>query len=612
MVKLQTLVICIASILLLYFAPVSISGEKNSGVAPSFSNSEVMAFGRSGPFIPYLAQSTSLVRASDLWAKGVIGTGQVVAIIDTGVDKSHPMFIGKVVSEACYSTTLTATPPTASTVSLCPGGVAESILPGAGRNCVAPWLGCGHGTMVAGIAVGRSAPRFGMANGAKIISIKVASGIPSTRKLHYYEGDIIKALKRVYALRTVYKIAAINLSLATDEVYPGYCRTIDGELEDWVGKLRVAGIATIAGSGNTSALGKIGYPACIRGVIAVGNSTKSDLLHETSNHSPRVNLLAPGEDIESARPGAGYARDTGTSLSTPHVVGAFAQLRQAKPAASVDEVLNALACSGKTIDKRARSAVGRVDVNPAAPRIDMIGAYNYLLKSRPSARTWLFDSVLDYNDWSPLRGSFRVAGSSLRLSPLQAGIVGTKVSNCHSNIDVTVRLMRIDPTGCWNSGFMFKTRTDFKTKNVSGYWVAFNGCSWNNPLIAGTAVFWKLDRQNYGTGDWSGSLLCHASIPISMSGYNTLRVSSRGAHHVLYLNGQLACNLRDSTFQSGDIVLRANLPTDTRGHAVAFSDVRVATSSQSAASEADVPARESQPLPIPAGHSPVGINLPIR
>jgi subtilisin family serine protease len=54
---------------------------------------------------PLLSESVPLINADDVWnIAGYTGEGQVVAILDTGVDKNHPALVGKVVSEACYST----------------------------------------------------------------------------------------------------------------------------------------------------------------------------------------------------------------------------------------------------------------------------------------------------------------------------------------------------------------------------------------------------------------------------------------------------------------------------------------------------------------------------
>jgi subtilisin family serine protease len=98
---------------------------------------------------------------------GYSGAGRTVAILDTGVDKTHPFLSGKVVSEACYSTN------SATTTSLCPGGVSQSTAAGSGVNCPTSIGGCNHGTHVAGIAAGKGATFSGVAKDASIIAIKV-------------------------------------------------------------------------------------------------------------------------------------------------------------------------------------------------------------------------------------------------------------------------------------------------------------------------------------------------------------------------------------------------------------------------------------------------------
>ena len=67
---------------------------------------------------PTLAQSGPLIGAPTAWASGYTGAGWTVAILDTGVDYTHPFLAGKMVSEACYST------------NLCPGGLPTPPPPG--------------------------------------------------------------------------------------------------------------------------------------------------------------------------------------------------------------------------------------------------------------------------------------------------------------------------------------------------------------------------------------------------------------------------------------------------------------------------------------------------
>ena len=112
-----------------------------------------------------LTESVPLIQAPLVWDMGYTGTGQAVAILDTGVDKTYPMLSGKIVSEACYSTNGD------DTYSLCPGGVSELTA----NNSAMPYLGicpigkCDHGTHVSGIAAGT----IGVAKNSKIIAIQV-------------------------------------------------------------------------------------------------------------------------------------------------------------------------------------------------------------------------------------------------------------------------------------------------------------------------------------------------------------------------------------------------------------------------------------------------------
>jgi subtilisin family serine protease len=52
---------------------------------------------------PTLAQSTQVVGTENAWNAGLDGTGMVIAVLDSGVDKTHPFLSGKVVEEACFS-----------------------------------------------------------------------------------------------------------------------------------------------------------------------------------------------------------------------------------------------------------------------------------------------------------------------------------------------------------------------------------------------------------------------------------------------------------------------------------------------------------------------------
>src|SRR6185312_8558092 len=110
------------------------------------------------------------VGAPTAWGLGASGLGWSIAVLDTGVDKTHPFLAGKVVSEACYGTNM------AGVASTCPGSV-DTTAVGSGVPCPAGVHGCEHGTHLAGIAAGHRASLSGVARDASIIAIKVFSRI---------------------------------------------------------------------------------------------------------------------------------------------------------------------------------------------------------------------------------------------------------------------------------------------------------------------------------------------------------------------------------------------------------------------------------------------------
>ena len=300
---------------------------------------------------PSLLQSVSVVGAKAAWAEGRTGKGQVIAILDTGVEKNHPMLAGKIVSEACYSTNL---PPFIESV--CPGGVSESTSVNSGVNCSAIELGCGHGTHVAGIAAGNSSVLSGVAKEASVVSIQVFSksydrnacdGSPSC--LLTSGDNIIDGLERVLELSKSLPIASVNLSLGGG-FYAGNCDALYPQMKSAIDNLRSVGIATIAATGNNDFKDGIAMPACISSAISVGATDSrlnvTEKVTKFSNSSAMVDLLAPGEGIVSAVPGGDYAAARGTSMAAPHVAGAWALVKDRYPRAGVSVIQNAFKATG--------------------------------------------------------------------------------------------------------------------------------------------------------------------------------------------------------------------------------------------------------------------------
>ncbi len=313
---------------------------------------------------PSLSVSVPLIRAPEAWAQGYSGHDQVIAIIDSGVDKNHPFLAGKVVSEACYA-------------SDCPGGQGSSTASDSGLPCKA--ADCRHGTHVAGIAVGYLSPSFaGVAPSAGLISIRVFNG-SAGGSMNGSMSDVLKALEHVFDLRNDYDIAAVNMSLGSTTLSSGsYCDGLQPAFTAQIAQLRAAGIVSVIASGNDSNTSAISFPACISTAVSVGSvsdqswgtclgaSTAVDKVACYSNSAPILTLLAPGSPINSSVPGGGYKVLHGTSMAAPHVAGAIAVIRDKAPDASADEIVAALRRTGTPVtDDRNGVVTPRIDVKAA-------------------------------------------------------------------------------------------------------------------------------------------------------------------------------------------------------------------------------------------------------
>lgn len=331
------------------------------------------------PVPPTLNLSIPFINADDVHTQGFDGSGITVAILDTGVRKTHQFLdAGKVVSEACYSTTDVNDGAT----TFCPNGLSIQTGPGAGINCSTVFdPGCSHGTHVAGIAAGTDGtPGVGVAPGANVIAIQVFSKFisatscaPYTTCILSYPSDQMLGLERVYVLRNAYTIAAANMSLGGGQ-FSVFCDS--DPRKAIIDNLRSAGIATIISSGNDSFDGFVGAPACISSAITVGATlNNSNTVASYSNHASMVDMMAPGSDINSsiATGTTSYASWNGTSMAAPHVTGAFAVMRGHNPARTVSNIESALESTGANSTR----------LGVTKPRIDLLAATGLPLPPPP-------------------------------------------------------------------------------------------------------------------------------------------------------------------------------------------------------------------------------------
>jgi thermitase len=214
------------------------------------------------------------------------GGGIKVAVIDSGIDLTHPVFAGKLsaISEFWDYVGNDATPQDES-----------------GGN------GYGHGTAVAGIIL-QVAPR------AKILPIRVLRPDGSANT-----SDVVAAIGR--AVNNGANI--INISLGTG----GY----DQSLMDICTWANNQGVLIVAAAGNNGQLNNLDSPAMFtwsystyQMTIGVGSVNANDQKSSFSSYGDSIYTFAPGENIWSAYPGNKSANFTGTSFATPIVTGSIA------------------------------------------------------------------------------------------------------------------------------------------------------------------------------------------------------------------------------------------------------------------------------------------------
>ena len=321
---------------------------------------------------PTLADSVPLIQGDQVWAAGYTGLGTTIAVLDSGVDSTHPFLAGKTVEEACYSSNVAGV-----SQSVCPSGLPSQLGPGSAVPCALPE--CLHGTHVAGIAAGKGSGAVsfsGVAPDAQLMAVQVFSKITSAVScggtapcMGAFTSDIIAGLERVYALAPALNVVSVNMSLG-GSVFSSPCDS--QPYKPAIDNLRSIGVATVIAAGNNSSTFGVSSPGCISSAVSVGSTDKANRISWFSNIAPFVSLLAPGEAITSSIPGGGFQALSGTSMATPHVAGTWGLLREAVPTASVGTILNALRQTGLPIaDTRSGGTV-------TVPRISVFEALSTL------------------------------------------------------------------------------------------------------------------------------------------------------------------------------------------------------------------------------------------
>lgn len=243
--------------------------------------------------------------------RGIDGSRVIVAVLDSGVDATHPQLRDQVLS-------------------------GKDMLPGRGTDGRQDCLG--HGTGVASLIAARPVPGVafrGLAPGVKILPIRVSEQIGGQENTSSTPPADVDDMATAIRYAVDKKASVINLSLS-------YSDTAPARLESFRAAIAYAvahDVVVIAAVGNAKERNNpTPYPASWDDVLGVGAVDQAGQRLQASQTGPYVDLVAPGDQVTVARPGGGHGPESGTSFATPLVAATAALVRQAYPTLTESQV----------------------------------------------------------------------------------------------------------------------------------------------------------------------------------------------------------------------------------------------------------------------------------
>lgn len=297
----------------------------------------------------------------------VTGAGVRVAVLDTGINTSHPDLSGSLIAQHCFTEGATF----GDAIGDCPTGDTLESANAQDEN--------GHGSNVSGIITANgSVVGPGFAPDAQIIAVRVLAANGSG-----WVSDWIAGLNWLIANHATLQTDVVNMSLGTNALYPGNCDSQQPTSANAIAQLRNKGVVIFASSGNQGSSSSLASPSCNTGVIAVGATYDSSLgrrptsgtynsnfggnwpacFDATSslqtitcftNSNSQLDMVAPGAPITSAYVGTnGISTFTGTSQASPTAAGIAALMLQVVPGLTPDQIETTLKSTGTlTTDPR--------------------------------------------------------------------------------------------------------------------------------------------------------------------------------------------------------------------------------------------------------------------
>lgn len=290
------------------------------------------------------------IGAPDAWEVSTGSRSVIVAVVDTGIDYTHPDLAANVVKDVDGRQGF------------------DSV-----NNDRDPFDDYGHGTHVAGTigAVGN--------NSVGVAGVNWTTGLLGVKVLddegYGTDAQVLAGLDYVLdQKRRGLNVRVVNMSIG------GWLTPSEGApYRVTLKALSDADVLMVSAAGNEAQdidnptgyldlkegwvdlRGKLCYPACVRlaNTISVASMGAGNNLSYFSNYSPNyVDLAAPGEGVLSTIPGNGYDSYDGTSMATPHVSGTAALLAAAHPGETASQI-KARILNGVTPDANFNRLVAR-------------------------------------------------------------------------------------------------------------------------------------------------------------------------------------------------------------------------------------------------------------
>lgn len=321
------------------------------------SSAKVAKIWLDGKFKASLDKSVPQIGAPTAWAAGYDGKGVKVAVLDTGIDATHPDLKDRIDAEKNFSGS----------------GAADDVVDRAG-----------HGTHVASTIAGSGAESGGkykgVAPGARLLVGKVLDDSGEGE-----ESGIIAGMQ--WAVTEGAKV--VSLSLGGEDT-PG-----TDPIEQAVNDLSAgSGTLFVIAAGNEGPdAGTVGSPGSAAAALTVGAVDRQDAMADFSSRGPtadgtlKPDITAPGVDIVAAKAAEGWMGDpaadgyvtmSGTSMATPHVAGAAAILAQEHPDWTGQQLKATLTASAK-------STAGVSSYAQGAGRTDLAKAITQQVTSSPAS-----------------------------------------------------------------------------------------------------------------------------------------------------------------------------------------------------------------------------------